>query len=194
MKSLVDANDVWLGQTTFKSRVQIKRSITLDLLVRSCINFYRCLRTMFSLASTRYLYSMPTTSCQTRPPTRPEYRLKRSIILDSTVGSCSNFYRSFRWLFCLASRWNRYSTTRVVYRLNRSKNLEPTVGSRSKFSGSLQRLFSLASTRYRYSTPTTSGRDTPPTTQEYRVKMSITLIPTVGSCSNFYRSLWRLFS
>jgi hypothetical protein len=35
---------------------------------------------------------------------------------------------------------------------------------------------------------------TPRSRQEYRLKRSITLDPTVGSSSNLYRSLWRLVS
>jgi hypothetical protein len=78
MKSLVDANDVWLGQTTFKSRVQIKRSITLDLLVRSCINFYRSLRTMFPCIDKIFIldaddFLSNQTTDQTRVPAQKVY-------------------------------------------------------------------------------------------------------------------------
>ena len=42
------------------------------------------------------------TSRPAKPPTRLEYRVNRSITLDPTVGSCSNFYKSLRMLFSLA--------------------------------------------------------------------------------------------
>jgi hypothetical protein len=40
-----------------------------------------------------------------------EYRLKRAITFDPTVGSRSNFYRGFQRLFSLGQVWNRYSVT-----------------------------------------------------------------------------------
>ena len=43
-------------------------------------------------------YFMTTTSGREIPPTRPEYRLERSITLDPTIRSRSNFLRSFRRL------------------------------------------------------------------------------------------------
>ena len=64
----------------------------------------------------------------------------------------------------------------------------------SNVTRSLRRLFSLASTRYRYTTPPTFGRARPSTSLEYRLNRSITLDPTIGSCSNFYKSCRRLFS
>ena len=125
----------------------------------------------------------------------PEYRLKRSITFYATVGSCSNLYRSFWRLFSLASQWNCYSThpgsrrarppTRQVYRLKMSITLDPTVGPCSNFYRSFRRLFLLASYWNRYSTPPTSGRARPPTRLEYWLKRSLTLDPTVGSCSIF---------
>jgi hypothetical protein len=36
-----------------------------------------------------------------------EYRLKRTIIFDPTVGSRSNFYRGSQRLFSLGKLWNR---------------------------------------------------------------------------------------
>jgi hypothetical protein len=36
--------------------------------------------------------------------TTQEYRLKRYVTLDPTVGSCSNFYRSFKRLVSVASQ------------------------------------------------------------------------------------------
>jgi hypothetical protein len=85
------------------------------------------------------------TSRPAKPPTRLEYRVNRSITLDPTVGSCSNFYKSFWRLIYLASQINRYSTQttscqarplmRREYQLHRSITLDPTVGSCLKFTG-----------------------------------------------------------
>jgi hypothetical protein len=78
-------------------------------------------------------------SGRARPPTKPEYRLNRSLTLDTTDASCPNFYMSFRGLFSYASQWNRYSTStksdwarprsRLEFRLNKSITLIPTIGS-----------------------------------------------------------------
>jgi hypothetical protein len=132
---------------------RIKRSITLGLTVGSSSNFYMRLRRLFSLASTRYRYSMLMASHPAKPPTRLEYRVKRSITLDPAVESFSNFYRSFRRPLSLASQWNRYSTpptscrarpqTRLEYWLNKSLTLDLIVGLCSSFYRSFQRLFSL---------------------------------------------------
>jgi hypothetical protein len=45
-----------------------------------------------------------TESGHARPRTTPKYRLKRYVTLDPTVGSCLNFYRSFKRLVSLASQ------------------------------------------------------------------------------------------
>jgi hypothetical protein len=42
-----------------------------------------------------------------------EYRLKRAITFDPTVGSRSNFYRGFQRLFSLAKLLNCCSVTRT---------------------------------------------------------------------------------
>jgi hypothetical protein len=99
-------------------------------------------------------------SSRSKEPTTPEYRLERSITLNPTVGSCLNFYRSFRRLSSLASQWNCLSTTtasgrakpptRPEYQLKGYKTLNPTVWSCSNLYRSLRRLFSLALRRIRY--------------------------------------------
>jgi len=82
---------------------------------------------------------------------RLECRLKRSITLDPTVGSCSNFYRSFKRLVSLASQQHRHMTpvvsrrARLVYQLKRSITLGPTVESFLNFYRSFKRLVSLTS-------------------------------------------------
>jgi len=39
-----------------------------------------------------------------RPRTTQEYRLKRYVTPDPTVGSCSNFYMSFKMIVSLAAQ------------------------------------------------------------------------------------------
>jgi hypothetical protein len=78
---------------------------------------------------------------------RPEYRFERAITFDLTVGSPSNFYRSFRKLFFLENMWNRYSMRRrsrryrLEYRFERAITFDPTVGSPSNFYRSLRKRF-----------------------------------------------------
>jgi hypothetical protein len=64
-----------------------------------------------------------------------EYRLKRSIPFDQTVGSLSNFYRgcfpwvSMEWLLGDEDVW----CVELEYRLKRAIPFDPTVGSLSNF-------------------------------------------------------------
>jgi hypothetical protein len=80
-----------------------------------------------------------------------EHRLKRSITVDPTVVSWSNFHRSFKRLVFVELQSNHQETpvvsrrARLEYRLYRSLTLDPTVGLCSNFYKSLWRLFSLAS-------------------------------------------------
>ena len=79
------------------------------------------------------------------PPTTREYRVKRSVSLDPTVGSRSNFFHEFPEAVFDGGAWNWYDTLAA------------------------------------------SGLGHPPTALENRVKSSITIDPTVGSRSNFFR-------
>ena len=108
-------------------------------------------------------------------PTALENRVKWSITIDPTVGSRSNFFHEF--LEALIVQENR---------VKRSIIIDPTVGSRSNFFTSFWRLCSMelhgiGTTRQRRQVGAI-----PPTTQENRVKRSITIDPTVGSRSNFF--------
>jgi hypothetical protein len=124
--------------------------------------------------------------------TKQEYRLKRSITIDPTIGSCSNVYRSFKRLVSLAFQWNLYETplvsgwaippTKLEYRLV------------PNFLHDFLRMFSLASQCTRYSMLMTSSWARPPTRLEYRLKRSLTFYSIVGLCLIFYRSFRRLFS
>jgi hypothetical protein len=71
--SLLDAESSGRDKSPTRQEYRVKRSITLDPTVGSCSNFNRSLRRLFSLASTRYCYSMPPMSCMARPPTTQEY-------------------------------------------------------------------------------------------------------------------------
>ena len=123
MKSLLDGRNVLLALTTNQTKVpaqkvnnltppasgwatprttkeyRLKRSINLNLIVGSCLNFYRSFNSLVSLSSQWNRHETSMVSGRARQPTRPEYRLKRSITLDLTVGSSSNFFRSFRRFF-----------------------------------------------------------------------------------------------
>ena len=44
------------------------------------------------------------------PPTRLEYRVKRSVSRDPTIGSRSNFFHEFPEAVFYAIAWNRYDT------------------------------------------------------------------------------------
>jgi hypothetical protein len=70
---------------------------------------------------------------------RPGYRFQRAVTFDPTVGSPSNFYRSFRTPFSIQWMWNRYVVTRMSllprpgYRFERAVTFDPTVGSPLNF-------------------------------------------------------------
>ena len=124
-------------------------------------------------------------SCQATPRTRQDYRLKKFITLDPTVGSGSNFYRSFKRLVSLTSEWNHHKTSVVSGRARPPTGREyrswimpitfdPTVGSCLIFYRSFRRQFSFASLRNCYSKTPSSDRDRPPPRQEYRLHRSIT--------------------
>jgi len=77
-----------------------------------------------------------------------EYRLKRALTFDLTVGSRSNFYNGCRGCFC----WVSYGVAiegrgclvaNLEYRFIRAITFDPTVGSCSNFYSGFQRQFSL---------------------------------------------------
>jgi hypothetical protein len=69
----------------------------------------------------------------------PGYRFERAITFDPTVGSHSNFYRSFRKLFFR----RRSRRSRPDFRFERAITFDPTVGSHSNFYRSFRKLFFL---------------------------------------------------
>jgi len=124
-----------------------------------------------------------------------EYRLKRAITFDLTVGSRSNFYSYFQRLFLLGMLWNRCSATRT-------SSLQPWVSAQKghnfwydrwiaiKFlQGFLEAVFPGFDMEW-----ILSDEDVWSLQLEYRLKRAITFDPTVGSCSNIYRGFKRLFS
>jgi hypothetical protein len=80
-----------------KPEYRFERAITFDPTVGSPSNFYRSLRTLFSLEYMWNPYSVRRRSRRSRS----EYRFENAITFAPTVGSHSNVYRSFRILFFL---------------------------------------------------------------------------------------------
>jgi len=72
-----------------------------------------------------------------------EYRLKRAITFDPTVGSRSKFSKScfpwvaMEWLLCDEDVWS----IELEYRLKRATTFDPIIGSCSKFYRGFHRLF-----------------------------------------------------
>jgi hypothetical protein len=80
-------------------------------------------------------YSVRRRSLRSRQP----YRFERAVTFDPTVGSPSNFYRSFRTPFSLKYMWNRYSVgrrslrSRPAYRFEGAVTFDATIGSPLNF-------------------------------------------------------------
>ena len=92
-----------------------------------------------------------------------EYRLKRAITFDSTVGSRSNFTGVSRIFFLsLPMEWllgdGYVLSTNLEYWLPRAITFDPTVGSRLIFYSGFQRLFSSVKLWNRCSLTRMSGR------------------------------------
>ena len=89
---------------------RVIRSITIDPTVGSQSNFFTSFCRLFSME----LHGIGTIQRQRPvgaiPPTALENRVKRSITIDPTVGSRSNFFPSFRRQFSMELRG--ISTTR----------------------------------------------------------------------------------
>jgi hypothetical protein len=89
-----------------------------------------------------------------------EYRLKRTIAFDPTVGSRSKFSRgcflgvAMEWLLDDEDVWS----VELEYRLKRAIDFDPTVGSCKKVYRGFQRLFSLGELWNGYSMTRMSGR------------------------------------
>ena len=119
---------------------RLKMFVSIDLTVGSRSNFFSGVPRQFSMG----LHGINTTRRRRPvgaiPPTRTEYRLKRSVSINPTVGSRSNFVTSFRRLFSMELRGIRTTRRRrpvggipmtgIEYRLKRSVSIELTVGSR----------------------------------------------------------------
>ena len=89
-----------------------------------------------------------------------DYRLKRAIAFDPTVGSRSKFSRgcflgvAMEWLLDDEDVWS----VELEYRLKRAIDFDPTVGSCKKVYKGFQRLFSLGELWSGYSMTRMSGR------------------------------------
>jgi len=122
-----------------------------------------------------------------------EYRLRRAITFDLTVGSLSNFYRGFQRLILLGKLWNRWVT--------RMSGRQPWVSTQKGHNILSDRWIMLkilhgfreAVFRGVYTECLLGDEDVWSTEQEHRLKRAITFCPTVGSHSNFYRGFQRMF-
>ena len=86
-------------------------------------------------------FGTPTTlSGRPIPPTRPEYRIKRSITIDPTVGWLENYFHEFAEAVLHGLAWNRFAPpttlsgrrippTRPEYRIKSFITIDPTVES-----------------------------------------------------------------
>ena len=130
------------------------------------------------------------------PPTQQDNWLKRSVSIDPTVGSRSNFLHEFSEAIFNGLAWNRKTQprrpvraiplTRRECRVKRFISTDPTVGSRSNFF-------------HEFPEAVFDGRRRPiaalpPTPQENRLKRFVSIDPTIGSRFIFFMSFRRLFS
>ena len=94
----------------------------------------------FTWSSVESVCPDTTLSGRPIPPTRPKYRIKRSITIDPTVGSLYNLFHEFPEAALHGVAWNRFASpttlsgrpippTRPEYRIKRSITIDPTVGS-----------------------------------------------------------------
>ena len=163
--------------------------------------FYEFSKAIFHRVA-RNRYATLTASLRGIPPKGPEYRLKRSVTIDMTVKSHSNFFTSFRRPFSMdlhgigTGRGRRpveaIPPKGQEYRLNRSVTIDPTVGSPLNFFTRVRMLFSmeLHGIRTRQQRPV---EGIPMTRIEYRLKSFVSIGPTVGSRSNLFTSFGGCF-
>ncbi|KAL3605021.1 hypothetical protein D5086_005880 [Populus alba] len=78
-----------------RQECRIKRSISLDPNVGSRSNFFHEFPEAVSYGVAWNRDDTRTTSCRASPPAEPEYRIKRSLSIDPTVGSRLNFFHEF---------------------------------------------------------------------------------------------------
>jgi len=104
LKLLLDTPSVWTGhsknQTTVPSSQEVRNSLSDRWIVLKCLQEF--MEVVF-LGGALKLILDTKPSGRARPRTTQECRLKRYVTPDPTVGSCSNFYRSFNRLVSLAS-------------------------------------------------------------------------------------------
>ena len=175
---------------------RLGRSVSKDPTVGSRLNCFTSFWMLFSMELCGIGTTRRWCTVEAIPPTRPEYRLKRSVSKDLTVRSLSNVFMCFRRLFSLefceirTTRRQRpvwaFPPTRPEYRLKRSLSKDTTVGSRSNVFTCFWSRFSMdllgIGTRRRW----WMVGAIPPTGLEYRLKRSVSKDPTVGSCSNYF--------
>ena len=183
---------------------QLKRSVSKDLTVGSLLNFFPCFQRLFSMEFCGFRTTRRRRSVGAFPPPGLEYRLKRSVSKDLTVGSHLNFFTCFWRLFLMEVRGigttRRRCTVGVIppigleYRLKRSVSKDPTVGSRSNFVTSFWRLISMELRGIGTTRRWCTVEAIPATRLEYQLKRSVSKDLTVGSLLNFFTCFRRLFS
>jgi hypothetical protein len=124
-----------------------------------------------------------------------DYRLKRAITFDLTVGSRSNIYKGFKRLFSLGTLWNGCSMMRTSGR-------QPWVSAQKCHNVWFDRWISLNFLQG-FAEAIFIGvamewllgdEDVWLVELEYRIKRAITFTSTVGSRWKFYNGFQRLFS
>ncbi|WP_227525902.1 hypothetical protein, partial [Klebsiella pneumoniae] len=144
-----------------------------------------------------------TTSCLASPPAGREYRIKKSISIDPTVGWRSNFFHEFSEVVShgVASNREQMATTSCLAsppagREYRIKKVLIYISDRwmaLKFFLEFPKAVSNGEASNQDEIGTTSCRASPPAGREYRIKKSLSIDPTVGWRSDFFTSFWRLF-
>ena len=183
---------------------RLKMSVSKDPTVVSRSNFFMSFRRLFSMDFCELRTTRRQRPVWAIPPTRPEYRLKRFLSKDPTVGSLSNFFTCFWRLFSIELRGidtiHRQRPIRAIpptgpkYRLKMSVSKDPTIESRLNFFMCFRRLFSREFCEIRTTRRQRPVWAIPPIRLEYQLKSSLSKEPTVRSSSNFFTCFWRLFS
>ena len=134
MESVLYDDDVRSGHTTDTIRVpdQKVHNYRSDRWI-ALKSFSRVSGDCFTYSKWKRFAPPTTLSGWSLPPTRPEYRIKRSINIDPTVGSLLNCFHEFSEAVLHGVAWNRFGTpttlsgrrippTRPEYRIKRFYN------------------------------------------------------------------------
>ena len=203
----IDTTRRWcpVGTIPLKGQVyRLQTSVSKDPTVGSRSNVFTSFRRLFSMELRGIGITRRRWTVVVIPLTGLEYRIKRSISKDPTVGSRSHFFTCFWRLFSM--EFCGIGTTRrrlpvwafpqkgLELRLQRSVSKDPTIGSHSNLFTCFWSLFSMELHGIGTSRRRRLVWAIPPTRPEYRLKMSVSKDLTVGLSLNFFTSFRRLFS